>query len=558
LHSGGWNFKLETWNYSTAGGAAMLGVAGLGLLLLAPAAPFPVPRLTAVPPNADRTEALALAGLIYNLASQVARDYVRPVEVQELVEGAARGLYEEAGLPLPDDVRRAIRRSTNSTALVEALADARVALGNHPALTGYRAVFAAATGFRHATDPQCMPVSPRMSSFASVDLDFRIGLELDGATGTRWALYQVETGRLASVPGFGTPVHRDAPPPASFPWRVRRVIPGSPAQQAGVRPGDVITHLNGSEVTAETAGKLFAEFAYPPAGFDPMTGQPALVRRTLTLRRDGAAGPVKVTVDTLPYRPESVFGVIRVNSSKWDCMLDREHKIGYVRVGAIEEGADTRLEEMLTDLKQQGCRGLILDLRWCPGGFVAPGTAIAGMFLREGAVIAQMRYRDPSRGGRPNEVAPPGGTKFTDLPLVVLVGSETAGGGELIAAALQDNGRAVVIGQRTVGRAYISNINDYGIGGLRYKVTVGASLRPNGKSRQKLPDSQPTGEWGVRPDPGLEVPVTADLSAELGRWADLHALRPASSREALPFDDPVKDPHRLAALAYLRKKLGKP
>jgi carboxyl-terminal processing protease len=115
-----------------------------------------------------------------------------------------------------------------------------------------------------------------------------------------------------------------------------------------------------------------------------------------------------------------------------------------------------------------------------------------------------------------------------------------------------------VLGQRTVGRAHISYINDYGLGGLRYKVTVGASVRPNGKSRQKLPGSQPTDDWGVRPDPGLEVPVTADLSAELGRWAELHSLRPAHSREALPFDDPVKDPHRLAALAYLRKKLGKP
>ena len=100
---------------------------------------------------------------------------------------------------------------------------------------------------------------------------------------------------------------------------------------------------------------------------------------------------------------------------------------------------------MLADLTKQGCRALILDLRWCPGGFVTEGTRIAGMFLPEGAMIAQMRYRTPRPGDRPDERAI-AGPKFTSVPLVVLVGSETTGGGELIAAALQDNQRATVIG----------------------------------------------------------------------------------------------------------------
>jgi len=96
-----------------------------------------------------------------------------------------------------------------------------------------------------------------------------------------------------------------------------------------------------------------------------------------------------------------------------------------------------------------------------------------------------------------------------------------------------------------------------GLGGtVQYRVTIGTSLRPNGKNRQRKPDSGPLDDWGVRPDEGLEVPVTADKSAELRRQAELHSLRPADSREALTFDDPATDPHRLAALAYLRKKLG--
>ena len=114
-----------------------------------------------------------------------------------------------------------------------------------------------------------------------------------------------------------------------------------------------------------------------------------------------------------------------------------------------------------------------------------------------------------------------------------------------------------MIGQRTFGRATIQNIAPRRVRrNLQYRITVGTSLRPNGKNRQRTPESQPTDDWGIRPDEGLEVPITADKSAELRRQADLHGLRPADSREALPFDDPAEDPFRLEALKYLRQKLG--
>jgi C-terminal peptidase prc len=505
---------------------------------------------------------MVFARVVYAMASQVTEKYIRPVEIADLVEGAVRGLYEEAGLTMPDDTRRALRRAADSTDRVGVLADARLALGKSPALTGPRAVFAAVAGFRHATDPNVALISPRTSSLASVEMDFRIGVELDGVSGTRWALYQLESGRHTGIAGLDPAVRRDAAPPATFPWRVKKVVPGSPAQRAGVRPGDVITHFNGAEVTPATAGKLFTAFAYPPTDFEPNATAPVPVKLNLRLRREGHPDPIRVELKTDSYNPESVFGVMRLPGGKWDCMLDREHKIGYVRVGPIESAADERLADLLAELTRQGCRGLILDLRWCPGGYVIEGSGIAGLFLPEGTVMARLVYRDPNDpGNRPSGRAG-GGTKFLDVPLVVLVGSETTGGGELIAAALQDNKRATVIGQRTVGRAYISQAMPPEVGGLQFggiqlKLTTGLTLRANGRPRHRLPNSQPTDEWGVRPEPGFEVPVTADVSAELGRWAELHALRPAESREALPFDDPAKDPFRLVALGHLRRVIGR-
>jgi C-terminal processing protease CtpA/Prc len=539
----------------------MMGIAALGVVLLAPAAPVPAPPPVQAP-NADRFKAQEFARVVYQTAAGVQARYAKPVEIKELIEAAVRGLYEECGLEVPERVEAAVKRASGATELVETLTDVRLLLANQPALNGPRALFAAINGFKHATEPVCQLVSPRANTFASIDMDFGIGLELEGVSGPKWIIYQVEyktalghyppTGWLGPVP------KPDAvAAPASIPWRVKRVIPESPAQKAGVKPGDVITHLNGTEVTAENVNKLFAQFAFPPQqAFDPRTGMPLPPDRTLTFKR-GEGKPFSVPIKGTPYTPASAFGVMRTPEDKWDCMLDRQYKIGYIRVGAIEMGLDEKFGQMLADLEKKGCRGLILDLRWCPGGYVTPGERIAGQLLPPNAVIAHMKYRDPNSGRSGDVRNPFAGTRYTDVPLVVLVGQETTGGGELIASALRDNDRCVLLGQRTVGRASIQNIIDGGFGGLQFKVSVGESFRPNGKSRQRKPDSGPNDEWGLKPDEGLEVPVTKDKSAELRRWAELHSLRPADSNEALDFDDPLKDPYRLKALDYLRKKLGK-
>jgi len=540
----------------------MTGIVVLALLIAptapVPAIPLPKPGVGAV----DRNQALNFSRMVYQLAEQVAVNYVveKKDHQKELIEAAVQGLYDEVGQGVPDSVKTALSRANSAVELVEVLTDVRVLLGNHPNLTGAKSLFAAINGFKYATDPICGLYSARINAFASVDQDFGVGFELEGVVGTRWALYQVEQGvalgRYGAVGWFGPVTRADAiPSPAGVPWRIRRVIPGSPAQQAGVKPGDIITHFNGSEITADSSNRLFSQLTNPSQVFDPTTGRMKGQERTLTFRR-GEEKPFTATIKSDAYTPESAFGVIRNADGKWDCMLDRTEKIGYIRLGPIETGLDTKFAEMMADLTKQGCRALILDLRWCPGGYVDPGTKIAGMFLKDGSVISKMEYRNTAQAGTAGEIrTPPGGGQYSNMPLVLLVGHETTGGGELIASALRDNDRCVVVGQRTVGRASIQNVRDAGFAGIQFRITTGTSLRPNGKNRQRKPDSQPTDDWGIRPDEGLEVPITADKSAELRKQADLHSLRPADSQEASPFDDPATDPYRVTALTYLRKRL---
>jgi C-terminal processing protease CtpA/Prc len=493
----------------------------------------------------------------------VADNYVRAsITHKELLEGAIRGLYDEVGLPIPEQIKTGIARANTQVDRIAVLRDARNRLGNHPKLAGCRSFVAAVNGFRYATDPNCCLSSARTHNYASIEQDFGVGLELAGVSGTAWLIYQTEyriaTGVIAPAGYFGRVAKPEAvPSPADFPWRIKRVVPGSPAQKAGLKPGDVITHYNGTKITAENVDRLFSLFAVPRQTFDPRTGQLVQQEFLLTIGH-GDEKPVPLTLKTRVYAPETAFGVWRGAEDRWDCMLDRQYKIGYIRLGAIESGLDIRVGEMLADLTRQGCRSLILDLRWCPGGYVDPGTRIAGHFLPDRTVISKMEYTHPDRVAAQSGpvYVPPGSGKYTEIPLVLLVGPETVGGGELIASALRDNNRCVVVGLRSFGRATILSMLEVGMAGVQFRITTGISLRPNGKNRQRLPESGPMDDWGIRPDEGLEVPVTADIVAELRHQAELHSLRLAESRQALPFDDPATDPFRLAALKYLRKKLG--
>jgi carboxyl-terminal processing protease len=299
----------------------------------------------------------------------------------------------------------------------------------------------------------------------------------------------------------------------------------------------------------------------------------------LTIYRPSTHASWKATLKPENFRAETVLGVMRGPDNTWDYFLDHHRRIAQVRIGFLDNGTAAELARVLSELRAEGMRGLILDLRWSPGGYLHEALQAADLFIagyvephlvlpRPGNLLgmadllladypksARVVYRN---GGVEDHHTPPE-VGFVHFPIVVLINAETSGGAELIASVLQDNARAKIAGQRSRGKGSVqkseplySILDPKGpVPQAALRLSEGMLIRPNRKNLHRFADSKWTDDWGVRPDPNLEFRVSADLGRQLHEWWQLQDLRPGTSDECLPLDDPVTDPQRQAALQVL-------
>jgi carboxyl-terminal processing protease len=553
-----------------------LWLALLSSALLIAGAPAPSPPAPASPPTPPAntyhtpSESETFAVLMLEAVNWVSDIYVRPVSRVELLDTALTALYERARRPVPRDLRRRLERAERASAaqtesaasapppLVPALAPRRAPIADErPLLELLRSVRADLGRIEQlgGGDPLCIGCQAMLRS-------------LDPYSGV---ITTKEDRRILSPgserEGFGLEVPDDGERVV-----IRDVLLGSSAQQAGLRPGDEIVRLHDSDGRERDVKESLNVLNGRVPLLKPEQGAFALPQPiTLTYRRPNvehslrecvpsrgatrppdARGERRVTLEWRRFRPESVFGVSRRNDNSWNYWLDAERKIAYLRLGNLtgteyDGGTPDELADILAALRRDGLRGLILDLRWCPGGALTGSTKTAELFLGEGT-IATIRYRN-----QPEEVyRSTNEDKHNDFPMVVLINSESTGGAEMIAAALQDHHRAVLVGQRTHGKGNVQKLR--GLATASIKVTSGTILRPCGKPLHRFPDSKPDDPWGVHPDPGHEFRISADASRALRTWWDELTMRPGSSTKRLPLDDPLADPQRNAALEALTVK----
>jgi len=249
---------------------------------------------------------------------------------------------------------------------------------------------------------------------------------------------------------------------------------GSPAIQAGIMAGDVILKVGDTMVTGmplEDAVRLIRG----PKG----------TKVQLTVLREGE--PDSLVFEITRDRVELVTVAWRVIDA-----------IGYIRIAVFSERTSGELEKALRELREEEIEGLILDLRNNPGGvFPSAAIEVTSQFLEEGIIVYE---RDKDGQKKPYSVK--GGGLATEIPLVVLVNKGSASNSEVVAGAIQDHTRGVLIGEKTFGKGSVQRIHELSDGSGLY-VTTTTLLTPN---------RHPIHEEGLTPD--IEVPFTKqDLEA---------------------------------------------
>ncbi|MCJ7531733.1 MAG: S41 family peptidase [Anaerolineales bacterium] len=248
-------------------------------------------------------------------------------------------------------------------------------------------------------------------------------------------------------------------------------MPGSPAEAAGLKPGDQVITINGEDMTGIDGGVVVRKVLGPEG-----------TKVTLTIRREGVEKPLEFTITRAKITLPSV-------ESK---MLDKD--IAYVQVITFGKTTDSDLYKALQDLLSKNPKGLILDLRGNPGGLLQTAIDVASEFIRKGVIM----YEDYGNGFR-QEYKAKGNGLATDIPMVVLINEGSASASEIVAGAIQDYQRGALVGMTSFGKSAVQNwipLSD-DQGGVR--ITI---------ARWLTPKEHTIHEVGIKPD--YEVKLTEE------------------------------------------------
>lgn len=344
-----------------------------------------------------------------------------------------------------------------------------------------------------------------------------------------------------------------SPDPVSKFLRIEGLIPNTPAYESGLAAGDLITRVNGTSthgITIDGARKLIMGQAGTPVEL-----------ATQREARNPAEQTLQVTRGNILVNPVSGVRRIPDNPKSWDFMLDPEAKIGYVRIATFSAKATDELVAALKQLHEQGAKGVFLDLRDDPGGLLPQAISVADLFLPQGRIVST-RNRTATEQEFDAHPAKEDLAFIEQIPMAVLVNRQSASASEIVAAALQDYKRAVIVGERTFGKGSVQKL--FTIPGpprASLKITTETYWRPSGKNIHRDPrKSKETDEWGVKPD--FEVPLTDE---ERLRWLThlrgrdyvpgkpgLAPKPPEPKKDDKPFEDKVLQ----KAIEELKKVMG--
>jgi len=280
---------------------------------------------------------------------------------------------------------------------------------------------------------------------------------------------------------------------------------GTPGFRAGLLPDDVLLEIDG----------LSAEKMSLRDAVDKLRGE-AGTSVKLSVAREGETEPIEYEIER---------EVIKVPSVRGAKILEGEGpRIGYVRVTQFSEPTGKEFARALADLEKQGMGALVIDLRFNPGGLLGSAVEVAGEFLPGGALVAYTegrsaaaarRYTAPGKSGKPRA-----------YPVAVLVNGSSASGAEIVAGALKDSGRALLVGERTFGKGSVQSV---------VSLPDGSAVRLT-TAEYFTPGKQPIHKKGVAPH--VSAPMSSEDVVRLLALRRQEELPDGTAREKI---EPVED-----------------
>ncbi|CAN5546694.1 S41 family peptidase [soil metagenome] len=228
------------------------------------------------------------------------------------------------------------------------------------------------------------------------------------------------------------------------------VLPSTPAREAGLERGDIVEEIDGRAVAEMNVDEAVALIKGLPG-----------TEVALTLSRDGAPRSFTITRESIELPNLEA----RVTSED----------LGYIRLLGFARGAGNQLRSEVSELSEAGAEGIVLDLRDNGGGLFSEGIDVASVFIDDGRIVSYKARSEPER------VYEAEGQAFESIPLVVLVNEGTASASEIVAGALQDRDRAIVVGETTYGKGSVQEVFPLADASA-LKLTTGAYFTPGGRN----------------------------------------------------------------------------
>jgi len=274
---------------------------------------------------------------------------------------------------------------------------------------------------------------------------------------------------------------------------VGSLMPDAPAYNSGIDAEDVIEKVDGvptKDMSITCAVKNITGLAG--------------TKVTLTVRRPNEEETRDITITRAKITVATIRGWQRSQAGQWLYMLDDVNKIGYVRITSFDERTSLGLEKVLDELESQGMKGLILDLRFNPGGLLNIAAEVVDKFIDGGLIVSTM----PRFGSGTYLSAHKEGT-HPDYPLIILINRYSASASEIVSGALADPQykRAVLVGERTYGKGSVQGVVYHPGEGAQLKYTMAYYHLPSGQRVESHDTMKKQGktDWGVGPNVAIKL-----------------------------------------------------